>query len=94
MGGGGVKIGDKTTSRSRCTRGTSGNGATKGNGATRDACAGRWGAAVWPEERQRDNHPDERQERGVTRGDGATRCGGACRTRRGCHSRWNKLMST
>ena len=35
MGGGGEKIGDKTTSRSRGTRGTSGNDATKGNGERR-----------------------------------------------------------
>ncbi len=43
MGGGGVIIGDKTTSRTKGTRGKRGNCATRGNGATRGAGAGRQG---------------------------------------------------
>jgi len=47
MGGGSVKIGNTTTSRARCTRGTRGDeDMTRGNGATRGAGAGRWDAAA------------------------------------------------
>ena len=43
MGGGGVIIGNKTTSQTRGTKGKKGNCATRGNGATRDTGAGRQG---------------------------------------------------
>ena len=50
MEGGGMKIGDKTTSRTRGTRGmrgTRGDDATRGNGATRGAGASRWEAVAF-----------------------------------------------
>jgi hypothetical protein len=55
MGGSGMKIGDKTTGRTRGTRGTRGDCATRGHGLTKGAGAGRWEAAARPEERQCNN---------------------------------------
>ncbi len=71
MGGGGVKIGNVTTSQTRGMRGTRGDGVMIGDGATRGTGAGRGGL--------RRGNVTTRQTGGplLMRGDGATRGGGA-----------------